>query len=69
MKLTFFCNFFQEAELLRLELLHSDKVPEHANDESQQGEAVNTRSMKKDLRVGRWTWNLWKTNHVRLREN
>ena len=32
-----------------MELLHSDKVPKQASDESQQGGAVSTRSMKKDL--------------------
>lgn len=41
--------FSLDAELLQLELLHSDKVPKYANDESQQGGAVSTRSMKKDL--------------------
>ena len=50
MKLTFvFSNFFLEAQLLRLELLHSDKFAKHASDESQQGGAVSTRSMKKDI--------------------
>lgn len=44
-----FSNFFLEAELLWLELLHSDKVPKHASDESQQGGAVSTRSRKKNL--------------------
>ena len=36
----------ESAELLRLELLHSKKVD---SDESQQGAAVSTRSMKQDL--------------------
>lgn len=36
----------KSAELLRLELLHSKKVD---SDESQQGGAVSTRSMKQDL--------------------
>ena len=40
--------FSLDAELLRLELLHSVKVTKYANDESQQGGAVSTRSMKKD---------------------
>ena len=40
--------FSLDAELLQLELLHSDKVTKYANDESQQGGAVSTRSMKKD---------------------
>lgn len=47
MRLLFWCSL--DAELLRLGLLHSDKVPKYANDESQQGGAVSTRSMKKDL--------------------
>ena len=38
----------ESAELLRLELLHSDNVPTLVSDESQQGGAVSTRSMKKD---------------------
>ena len=46
MTLLFF--FSLDAELFRLVLLHSDKVTNYANDESQQGGAVSTRSMKKD---------------------
>ena len=36
------------AELVRLELLHSNKVPKLESDESQTGGAVSTRSMKQD---------------------
>ena len=39
----------ESAELLRLELLHSNKVPTLVSDESQQGGAVSTRRMKKDF--------------------
>ena len=39
----------ESAELICLELLHSDKVPTLVSDESQQGGAVCTRRMKKDL--------------------
>ena len=39
----------ESAQLLRLELLHSKKVPKLDSDESQKGGAVSTRSMKQDL--------------------
>ena len=39
----------ESAEQLRLELLHSDKVPTLVSDEIQQGGAVSTTRMKNDL--------------------
>ena len=39
----------ESAELLRLAVIHSNTVPTLVSDESQQGGAVSTRRMKKDL--------------------
>ena len=49
----------ENAELLRLELLHSEKIPRLSNDE-QIGGAVTTRGMKKDLESGKENLNLMK---------
>lgn len=49
----------ENTELLRLELLNSEKIPRLSNDE-QIGGAVITRGMKKDLESGKENLNLVK---------